>query len=72
MASCRILFKCEHRNERSDIIFHIYFINSEKRIENDYPRGNSNFMIKLVVAHNSLRLIHLIDLSKRVKLTYNS
>lgn len=38
-------FKCEHRNERSDMVFHIYFINSEKKIKNKnkFPKNNSKW-----------------------------
>jgi hypothetical protein len=45
MASGRIFCKCEPTNEKLDIIFHIYLINSEKEEKNDFPRDNSNLNI---------------------------
>lgn len=70
-SSYAIFFKCEHRNWSSDIIVHITFINSEKSFKMNFQRTIQNgiyfqyalYTLKLVVAHNTLQLIHLIGLS---------
>lgn len=72
--SYAIFLKCEHRNWSSDIIVHINFINSEKSFKMSFQRTIQNgiyfqyalYTLKLVVAHNALQLIHLIDLSIKV------